>query len=140
MSTSSKTRPRRSARHLPLMLATTAAVASLSACSDESSKVTTVRDQYKNLEECKEDWGSTDPCQPEPAPPNSQLTSHTGNTSGGQIYTGRYLGPSYIEGQRDLAQRNVNPRLSNHAIGHNITRSISRGGFGSSGRGFSGGG
>lgn len=139
MSTSQKHK-RRSSQTLPLVLATSAAVAGLSGCGGETNNLTSVRDEYKSLEDCKEDWGSTDPCQPQPAPPNSNAIANTGNTSGGYIYSGRYWGPSYFEGQRDIAQRNVNARLTDRAIGRSITRSVSRGGFGSSSRGFSGGG
>lgn len=139
MSTSQKHK-RRSSQTLPLVLATSAAVAGLSGCGGETNNLASVRDEYKNLEDCKEDWGSTDPCQPQPAPPNSNAIANTGNTSGGYIYSGRYWGPSYFEGQRDIAQRNVNASLTDRAIGRSITRSVSRGGFGSSSRGFSGGG
>jgi hypothetical protein len=139
MSTSQKHK-RRSSQTLPLVLATSAAVAGLSGCGGETNNLTSVRDEYKSLEDCKEDWGSTDPCQPQPAPPNSNAIANTGNTSGGYIYSGRYWGPSYFEGQRDIAQRNVNASLTDRAIGRSITRSVSRGGFGSSSRGFSGGG
>jgi uncharacterized protein YgiB involved in biofilm formation len=131
---------RHSSQTLPLVLATSAAVAGLSGCGGETNNLTSVRDEYKSLEDCKEDWGSTDPCQPQPAPPNSNAIANTGNTSGGYIYNGRYWGPSYFEGQRDIAQRNVNASLTDRAIGRSITRSVSRGGFGSSSRGFSGGG
>ncbi|WP_395005481.1 hypothetical protein [Undibacterium sp.] len=147
MSTSQKHK-RRSSQTLPLVLATSAAVAGLSGCGGETNNLTSVRDEYKSLEDCKEDWGSTDPCQPQPAPPNSNAIANTGNTSGGYIYSGRYWGPSYYQGQRDIAQRNIlgsrfigsSSQLSDRAISRSITRSVSRGGFGSSSRGFSGGG
>jgi uncharacterized protein YgiB involved in biofilm formation len=147
MSTSQKHK-RRSSQTLPLVLATSAAVAGLSGCGGETNNLASVRDEYKNLEDCKEDWGSTDPCQPQPAPPNSNAIANTGNTSGGYIYSGRYWGPSYYEGQRDVAQRNIlgnrftgaSSQLSDRAVSRSITRSVSRGGFGSSSRGFSGGG
>lgn len=147
MSTSQKHK-RRSSQTLPLVLATSAAVAGLSGCGGETNNLTSVRDEYKSLEDCKEDWGSTDPCQPQPAPPNSNAIANTGNTSGGYIYSGRYWGPSYYEGQRDVAQRNIlgsrftgtSSQLSDRAVSRSITRSVSRGGFGSSSRGFSGGG
>jgi uncharacterized protein YgiB involved in biofilm formation len=141
---------RRISQSLPLMLVASAAVASLSACStdDPNAKLASVRDEYKSLEDCKEDWGSTDPCQPQPAPANSNAIANTGNTSGGLIYAGRYWGPSYYEGQRQVAQRSFlgsrfngsSSQLSDKAVSRNVTRSVSRGGFGSSSRGFSGGG
>ncbi len=147
MSTNQKCK-RRAAQTLPLVLATSAAVVGLTGCGGETSNLASVRDEYKNLEDCKEDWGSTDPCQPQPAPPNSNAIANTGNTSGGYIYSGRYWGPSYYEGQRDVAQRNIlgsrftgsGSQLSDRAVSRSITRSVSRGGFGSSSRGFSGGG
>jgi uncharacterized protein YgiB involved in biofilm formation len=147
MSTNQKHK-RRSSQTLPLVLVTSAAVAGLSGCGGETNNLASVRDEYKSLEDCKEDWGSTDPCQPQPAPPNSNTLANTGNSSGGHIYSGRYWGPSYYEGQRDVAQRNMlgsrftgsNSQLSDRAVSRSITRSVSRGGFGSSSRGFSGGG
>ncbi len=133
---------RRASQSLPLMLVTSAAVASLSGCGndDPNANLTSIRDEYQSLEDCKEDWGSTDPCQPQTAPANSNTIANTGNTSGGHFYTGRYWGPSYYEGQREIAQRNVNSKFTDRSIGRTFTRSISRGGFGSSSRGFSGGG
>ncbi|MFZ6817270.1 hypothetical protein [Undibacterium sp. Ji22W] len=141
---------RRVSQSLPLVLVTSAAVAGLTACgsNDPNAGLGSIRDEYKSLEDCQQDWGSTDPCQPQPAPPNSNTIAHTGNSSGGHIYSGRYWGPSYYEGQRDTAQRNFlgsryvgnSSQLNDHAVSRSITRSVSRGGFGSSSRGFSGGG
>lgn len=149
MSTQQKHK-RRASQSLPLMLVTSATVASLTACGsdDPNAHLASVRDEYQSLEDCKEDWGSTDPCQPQPAPPSSNMIANTGNSSGGHIYTGRYWGPTYYEGQRDAAQRNFlgsrlngsAAQLSDRAVSRSITRSVSRGGFGSSSRGFSGGG
>nr|WP_315487243.1 hypothetical protein [uncultured Undibacterium sp.] len=141
---------RRVSQSLPLMLVASAAVASLTGCGndDPNANLASVRDEYKSLEDCKEDWGSTDPCQPQPVPPNSNAIANTGNTSGGHIYTGRYWGPSYYDGQRHVAQRSFlgsrfngsSAQLSDKSVSRNVTRSVSRGGFGSSSRGFSGGG
>lgn len=135
-------KPRRVTSSLPLMLVASATVASLSACNeDPNAGLANVRDQYKSLEDCAQDWGSTVPCQPEQAPAGSNTVASTGNTSGGgTMYTGRYHGPSYNEGQRDIAQRSFNAHPGDHAVGRSVTRSVSRGGFGSSSRGFSGGG
>jgi hypothetical protein len=141
---------RRVSNSLPLMLATTATVAGLSACGsdDPNANLASIRDEYKSLEDCKEDWGSTDPCEPQKAAPGSNTLANTGNTSGGHIYTGRYFGPTYYEGQRDYAQRSIlgerytgsTSRFSDRAVSRSVTRSVSRGGFGGSARGFSGGG
>lgn len=149
MSTKQKSQ-RRASQSLPLVLATSAAVVSLTGCGsdDPNAGLGSIRDEYNSLEDCQQDWGSTDPCQPQPAPSNSNTIAHTGNTSGGHIYSGRYWGPSYYEGQRDLAQRNYlgnrftgsTSQLTDRAVSRSVTRSISRGGFGSSSRGFSGGG
>lgn len=135
-------KPRRVASSLPLMLVASATVASLSACNDNPNEgLASVRDQYKSLEDCAEDWGSTVPCQPEQAPTGSSTVASTGNTSsGGHVYTGHYFGPSYYEGQRHIAQNSFNARPGDHSVARSVTRSVSRGGFGSSSRGFSGGG
>ncbi len=141
---------RRSSASLPLMLVASAAALGLSACDrdDPNAKLASVRDEYKSIDDCKQDWGSSDPCQPVQAPANSNTLANTGNTSGGHVYSGRYLGPSYYEGQRQVAQRSFlgsrftgsSSQLSDTAVSRSITRSVSRGGFGSSSRGFSGGG
>lgn len=147
----SKEKKRRSCKTLPLMLVTSAAVVNLSGCGDDdpNANLATVRDEYKSLEECIEDWGSKEPCEPQKAPPGSSSFANTGNTSGGHIYTGHYFGPSYYEGQREMAQRsflgnrvnsNGTAHFSDHSVSRSVTRSVSRGGFGSSSRGFSSGG
>lgn len=145
---------RRSCKTLPLMLVTSAAVVNLSGCGedDPNANLATVRDEYKSLEECVEDWGSKEPCEPQKAPPGSSTYANTGNTSGSHIYTGHYFGPSYYEGQREVAQRSFlgsrvannnatgTAHFSDHSVSRSVTRSVSRGGFGSSSRGFSSGG
>ncbi|MBR7799126.1 hypothetical protein [Undibacterium fentianense] len=148
---STKLKPQRRVSHsLPLVLATSAAVVGLTSCNrnESNGSLTSVRDEYNSLEDCQQDWGSSDPCQPQPASANSNTIAHTGNTSGDHVYTGRYWGPQYSEGQRDIAQRNFlgsrylggTSQLTDRAVSRSVTRSISRGGFGSSSRGFSGGG
>jgi uncharacterized protein YgiB involved in biofilm formation len=141
---------RRVSKTLPLMLVTSAAVVNLTGCGedDPNAHLATVRDEYKSLEDCIEDWGSSVPCEPQKTPEGSSSLSNTGNTSGGHTYTGHYFGPTYYDGQRDLAQRNFLgsryngnvSHLSDRAVSRSVTRSVSRGGFGSSSRGFSGGG
>jgi len=76
----------------------------------------------------------------------SNTGSHT--SSGGHFYTGHYFGPSYFDGQREATQRNflgsklnnATANVSDRSISRSVNRSVSRGGFGSSSRGFSGGG
>lgn len=146
-----KEKKRRSSKALPLMLVTSATVVNLAGCGEDESNnnLATVRDEYKSIEECVQDWGSTEPCEPQKAPPGSSSLSNTGNTSGGHVYTGHYFGPSYYEGQREQAQRsflgnrinaNGSSAYTDHAVSRSVTRSVSRGGFGSSSRGFSSGG
>ena len=141
---------RRASKTLPLLLVTSAAVVNLTGCGDDepNSNLATVRDEYKSLEDCVEDWGSSVPCEPQKAPEGSSSLSNTGNTSGSHVYTGHYFGPSYYDGHRDVSQRNflgskfnsATAHVSDRAVSRSVTRSVSRGGFGSSSRGFSGGG
>ncbi|MCP8464396.1 hypothetical protein NK553_10585 [Pseudomonas sp. ZM23] len=78
------------------------------------------RDLYANREDCLKDWGSTpNACEPEP-----------GNGSSGGYYGG-YRGPTYEEGSRPGTAQN-------HKV--QSRQLVTRGGFGSSGARFSGGG
>jgi hypothetical protein len=143
---------RRTATSLPLMLANSTAIAGavvgavvgLSGCenADTNQNLNSVRDEYKNIEDCKEDWGSIDPCQPEKGAQNGN--NLTGTSGGSHGYTGRYFGPSYFDGQRESAQRSYfgsqNGASRSIISDHSVSRSISRGGFGTSSHGFSGGG
>ncbi len=69
------------------------------------------RDVYWRLEDCKQDWGSTDKCAP---------------VDDGRYPSGHYYGPSY-GGTGSLG---APTKASPHAIG---TTHVSRGGFGSFG-------
>ena len=83
------------------------------------------RDQYASREECLADWGRyPNACEPE----SSGSGSSGGGSSGG---SSRYRGPSYEEGERPATSRQglVQSR-----------QMVTRGGFGSSGAHFSGGG
>ncbi|MBY0572982.1 MAG: hypothetical protein K2P84_04830 [Undibacterium sp.] len=138
---------RRISKALPLVLASSASVMGLSACdsNDEGNTITTVQDEYTSIEACQEDWGNASTCQP--APTNTVTDSNTSHYIGS-----RYYGPIYPVGERLFLQRTY---LGNHPAlvagqihDHSVTRqvsqrsssSISRGGFGSSSHGSSGGG
>lgn len=153
---------RRVSRSLPLMLVTSAA---LTACSSNDSsgsqELTTIRDQYQSLEDCRKDWGDGPAC--ETVASSKDMTSaslagtiddtgasNTGNSlsgsSGGSHYSGfthSYFGPFYSPGYRDTVQRSfgVQSSGSDHAISRSVSRgSVSRGGFGGTAHGHSGGG
>ncbi|GGC72575.1 hypothetical protein GCM10011396_19650 [Undibacterium terreum] len=118
---------------MPLALATTlAASTALSGCGNSGSS-TTIRDGYTSLDDCVKDWGSADKCQ---RPPGS-----TGGSSHGGSGVSHYYGPSYSEGGREAAQRSAtgSSTSGNHAVSRSVS-SISRGGFGGSAHGSSGGG
>ncbi|MBR7779733.1 hypothetical protein [Undibacterium rugosum] len=158
---------RRASRALPLLLAGSA---SLVACSEQPvQELTQIRDEYQNIEDCRKDWGDGPACELQPgsnlqeaalAPASSAATS---NTSGTSSYTsgytssgshgyygggGHYLGPSYIAGEREASRQSMGLRnsQSDHASGHSVSRTsggrgaVSRGGFGGSAHGHSGGG
>ena len=77
------------------------------------------RDQYASREDCLKDWGNT---------PNAcQAESSGGGSSNG----GRYYGPSYEDGSRPRTAQTY--QVQSRQL-------VTRGGFGSSGARFSGGG
>lgn len=148
---------RRVSRTLPLMLVTSAALTacSVSSDSDGSQELTSIRDQYKSLEDCRKDWGDGTACETVASstdlnaasmPTTSTGSSYTGTS--GSHYTGyshSFFGPYYSPGYRDTVQRNfgVNNSGSDHAISRSTTisrSSVSRGGFGGTSHGHSGGG
>ena len=161
---------RRVGRSLPLVLA---GAAVLSACSDgdstgnsganSSQELTTIRDQYKNLEDCRKDWGDGAACETvasssEPGtaslaelsatPASNTGSSLNGTGTTGSHYTGythSFFGPYYSPGYRDTVQRSygIHNSGSDHAISRSVSSSrgsVSRGGFGSTAHGHSGGG
>ena len=83
------------------------------------------RDHYASQEECQADWAQHAwACEPE-------SSGGSGSSGSGYVGGGRYLGPSYEDGARPYTAR------------HHLVQSrqmIARGGFGSSGARFSGGG
>ena len=82
------------------------------------------RDQYASQEDCLKDWGTTpNACQPD--------DSDSSGGSSGSYGSSRYRGPSYEEGSRPRTAQSFQVQ-SRQLIG--------RGGFGSSGARFSGGG
>lgn len=150
----------RRSRTVPLVFATAAAV---TACGDNAQETTSLRDEYKNLEDCTKDWGSIDPCSPEVAQQGNTLLG----SGHGSTYTGHYFGPSYAEGNREQAQRGYNPNIfssnnnnttagvgtsnfnstnsangtntsNDHAIGRSVSRSGGSGGRSVSRGGFGG--
>ncbi len=155
---------RRASKALPLLLAGSA---SLVACSEQPvQELTQIRDEYQNIEDCRKDWGEGPACELQPgsnlqeaalAPASSTTTSGTSSytssytNSGSHGYYGgggHYLGPSYIAGEREASRQSMGLRNSHsdHASGHSVSRSsggrgaVSRGGFGRSAHGHSGGG
>ncbi|MBI3726844.1 MAG: hypothetical protein HY254_00765 [Burkholderiales bacterium] len=147
---------RRVSRSLPLMLVTSAALTACSVSSDSadssggSQELTSIRDQYKSLEDCRKDWGDGTACETVASstdlnaasmPATSTGSSYTG-TSG---YSHSFFGPFYSPGYRDTVQRNfgVSNSGSDHAISRSVSSSrssVSRGGFGGTAHGHSGGG
>ncbi|NDI86855.1 hypothetical protein [Undibacterium crateris] len=151
---------RRASKALPLLLAGSA---SLVACSEQPvQELTQIRDEYQNIEDCRKDWGEGPACELQPgsnlqeaalAPASSTATSGTSSytSSGAHGYYGgggHYLGPSYIAGEREASRQSMGLRnsQSDHASGHSVSRTsggrgaVSRGGFGGSAHGHSGGG
>jgi len=117
----SEIRRRKSSIAITLTLAGTVTLAS---CSDESSRV---RDIYATKADCVHDWGDENRCEAEKQGTGSG--AH-GGSSGGS----RYYGPEYSSnGGRESA---ATTRPGSRAIGS----SVSRGGFGSLGSFFHGGG
>ncbi|MFZ6678429.1 hypothetical protein [Undibacterium sp. Tian12W] len=154
---------RRVSRTLPLMLVTSAALTACSVSSDSadnngsggSQELTSIRDQYKNLEDCQKDWGTGTACETVASstdlnaasiPASSTGSSYTG-TSGSHYsgYSHSFFGPYYSPGYRDTVQRNfgVHNSSSDHAVSRSVSTSrssVSRGGFGGTAHGHSGGG
>lgn len=119
------------------------------------------RDVYTRFEDCMADWGEKALCQQlgaqEKAEVVAQATGVTGGNSGGSSFI--FWGPNYYPGDRGASYngREIYPS-TNRAMSRPYTvnqyssaaaksspakatsKSISRGGFGSTGRGFSGGG
>lgn len=125
-------RKKRISQQLPLVLVSGATLLSLSACGGNEKQI--AADRYANLEDCKQDWGDSNQCKEEP----------NASSSGSSMYRSYYHGPYYNVGERLDAQRRLGVRptagnFSDRSIGRNFSSS-SRGGFGSTGRGFSGGG
>ena len=81
------------------------------------------RDRYASQEECHADWAQHAwACEPE---------SSGGSGGSGYVGVSRYLGPSYEDGSRPYTARQ-------HLV--QTRQMVARGGFGSSGARFSGGG
>jgi uncharacterized protein YgiB involved in biofilm formation len=120
-------RPRRASARITLVLIGSAAAAGC-APSDPPQ----MRDHYASAEECAVDWGAPEYCE------RSEDTSR-----GGGYYFWR--GPTYIRGTRDQLQQNIRGFAGKPGMAptdRSIARSsapaaTSRGGFGSSSRGFS---
>lgn len=116
-------RPRKSSAHITLVLI---GAVGLTACSDEVYE----RDLYASREDCLREWAglvsgnADDICEPEDAS-SSSSSSH------------RYYGPRYRAERRGPAGTTSEPRWNSRAIG---VSHVSRGGFGSFGAHFGGGG
>lgn len=146
---------RRVSRTLPLMLVTSAALTACSGSTDtgSSQELTTIRDQYKSLEDCRKDWGDGAACETvasstdlnaNSTPASTTGSTYTGSGSHYNGYSHSFFGPYYSPGYRDTVQRSFGARNagSDHAISRNTTTSrssVSRGGFGSSSRSSGGG-
>lgn len=148
---------RRVSAAVPLVLLGSAMLAGCGSNQDQSEDLVTIRDQYQSLEDCQKEWGEGSACQGAAVSPlagsidQSASTPATGSSyAGGSHYSGGtthiyhpyYYGPSYPQGQRETVQRSMGlhgSSSSTHATGRSIT-SISRGGFGSTAHGHSGGG
>jgi len=122
-------------RAVPLLVL--GSIASLPGCAPDHP-IDLQQKRYLTLEECQRDWGNDQPC----APGNR-------NDSGGRSY---YYGPRYYWDSENNRPVTVDPNgqthpLANTAVGGEHASSgevmhvgsISRGGFGSLGHGFSAG-
>jgi hypothetical protein len=122
--------------------------------------VNIVRDRYASQADCAADWGpKPDACEPDDGSGDDSgpAGSQRGSTSHGMVAGSRgYFGPAYVEDARGDAQResrqlarNAGHVVDDGAAGNRATgrstvgtfmrgsgSSISRGGFGSSGRAF----
>lgn len=115
----------------------------LTACSHDDGPL--VQDVYNNQYDCATDW-NTETCEEENG------TSSGSSTAGVRYYggfgSGRYLGPQYYQGNREVSFRGstLQPR-SNLSVGQptisttvksNAISSPIRGGFGRGGSSFGG--
>ena len=117
------------------------------------------RDVYTKFEDCMADWGEKALCQQLGEQEKAEVVEQATVTTGGHSSSFLFWGPSYFPGDRGVSyggrdiypQKNsgmsraytVNERSSTAAKsspGKMTSKSISRGGFGSTGRGFSSGG
>ncbi len=149
------TKRRRMSAAVPLVLLGSVILAGCSNDQAQAEDLVTIRDQYKSLEDCQKEWGTGSACEGSPGTQlagsidqtsASQATgssyTHGSHYSGGYIHHSYYYGPSYPQGQRETVQRSMGlsgSSSSSRASGRSIT-SISRGGFGSTAHGHSGGG
>lgn len=149
-------------RRVPLVLIGT--LVGLSGCGQDEEQVPVGRQAYQSLDDCTRDWGDSRYCSPDGA--GQQVasgaqassvaaagTTASGGTSHGS--SGVYLGPRYYW-DRDIGKpvaidnegnwRPVNNTRITGTNGSSSARAFgagvhaSRGGFGSSAHGFSGGG
>ena len=131
---------RRASAHVTLVLIGAAA---LHGCGGDPEPPRT-RDTYLTLDDCAADWGRPDYCE------RQQMTTGAGSST-------FFHGPVYYTPFRDTAQQEARDEArrsgmslssespSNRAIGRtsvapSASGTTARGGFGSSARGFSGGG
>lgn len=151
------TKRRRMSAAVPLVLLGSVILAGCSSDQDQAEDLVTIRDQYQSLEDCQKEWGAGSACEGSPGAQLAGSIDQTGasNPSSGSSYThgthysgGSYIyhpyfyGPSYPQGQREAVQRSMGlsgGSNSSRASGRSIT-SVSRGGFGSTAHGHSGGG
>jgi uncharacterized protein YgiB involved in biofilm formation len=115
-------RTRRRSAHITLVLLGAAA---LTACGDDADR----RDLYASKQDCVQDWGDEQKC--EPAPPGT--TSSRPHSGGGYFY-----GPAY----RSSSHRSSGSSLGSARSGSRAvsSSSFSRGGFGHSASSHSSGG
>ena len=112
--------------HLTLVFISAAAAATLAGCGRMENDSNVNRDVYKNLEECRADWGNPEDCEE-----IDEKKSATG--------TRAYYGPRYGSRTGNYGGYSTTTRPGSRASG-TVSGSPSRGGFGSSSSRHSGSG
>jgi uncharacterized protein YgiB involved in biofilm formation len=108
---------RRSAKITLVLLGTAAALA---ACGNDQR-----RDLYASKQDCIQDWGDEQKCEPAPA----NTTASRPHSGGGYWWGPTYSGSSYRTGSSSTSTGWTSARSGSRAVG---TSSFSRGGFGHS--------
>jgi uncharacterized protein YgiB involved in biofilm formation len=123
------TRKRKSSAHVTLVLL---GVAALSGCNREPQSR---RDVYASKEDCLADWAN----KPEDCTPATDRPRHSG---GGFFFYGPLYAASAMNAFRSSSWGGSGARPGSHAVDSTVSHagSVSRGGFGSTGRASSSGG